>query len=86
LARELQDLLSELEAQAARESDRCGLPIVRGTSWHLDHRDDKLGDLGVSHARCNVRVAAKPGNKRMHAKQAPERALNPPRRVASREW
>ena len=65
---------------------RCGFPIVPGSRWHLDHRDDKLGYLGVSHALCNLRAAAKRGNKLMRAKQA----LNPPiqrsRRVASREW
>lgn len=65
---------------------RCGLPVVAGAAFHLDHRDDKLGYLGVSHARCNVRAAAMLGNKLMREKQALERALNPPRRVASREW
>ena len=40
---------------------RCGFPIVPGAAFHLDHRDDKLGYLGVSHARCNLRAAAKLG-------------------------
>ena len=63
---------------------RCGLPIVAGTGWHLDHRDDKLGYLGVSHARCNVRAAAKLGNQRMREKRA---LVEPPSsRRGSREW
>jgi hypothetical protein len=57
---------------------RCGFPIVPGTRWHLDHRDDGLGYLGPSHAACNLRAAAKRGNELMRAKYAP--------RVASREW
>ena len=65
---------------------RCGLPILPGQAWHLDHRDDKLGWLGPSHAVCNLRAAGKRGYEIMREKQALERALNPPRRVASREW
>jgi hypothetical protein len=64
---------------------RCGFPIAPGTAFHLDHRDDKLGYLGVSHARCNLKAAAKRGNELMRARKA----LNPPpssRRVASRDW
>jgi hypothetical protein len=57
---------------------RCCFPIAPGSRWHLDHRDDKLGYLGPAHARCNLRAAAKRGNKLMRAKYAP--------RVASREW
>jgi hypothetical protein len=33
---------------------RCGYPIVPGSRWHLDHRDDKLGYRGVSHASLKV--------------------------------
>ena len=64
---------------------RCYLPIAPGTPFHLDHRDDKLGYLGVSHARCNLRAAGKRGNELMRARKA----LNPPPssgRVASRDW
>jgi hypothetical protein len=57
---------------------RCGLLIVPGTRWHLDHSEDRLGYLGPSHARCNLRAAAKRGNKLMRAKYAA--------RVTSREW
>jgi hypothetical protein len=57
---------------------RCGFPIPPGTRFHLDHRDDRLGCLGVSHASCNLRAAAKLGNRLMRARHAP--------RVASREW
>jgi hypothetical protein len=49
---------------------RCGFPIVPGTRWHLDHRDDALGYLGVSHARCNLHAAAKKGNVIMRARKA----------------
>ena len=61
---------------------RCGVPIAPGTGWHLDHRDDKLGYLGVSHASCNLKAAGKRANELKREKQA----LDPPRRVASREW
>jgi hypothetical protein len=57
---------------------RCGYPILPGEPYHLDHRDDKLGYLGVSHARCNLLAAAQRGN-------AIKRALYAPRRQ-SREW
>jgi hypothetical protein len=64
---------------------RCGLPIVPGTRWHLDHRDDGLHYLGPAHAICNLRAAAKRGNELMRAKLA---LSQPPAsvRVASREW
>jgi len=52
----------------------------------LDHRDDGLGYLEPAHAECNLREAAKRGNELMREKHALERALNPPRRVASRDW
>jgi hypothetical protein len=65
----------------AAECVRCGLPIVPGTRWHLDHRDDKLGYLGPAHAMCNLRAAAKRGNQLMRAKHA-----QAPVRVTSREW
>jgi hypothetical protein len=65
---------------------RCGFPIVPGTRWHLDHAADGIHYLGVAHAACNLRAAAKLGNKRMRAK----RALDPPPRsrrlVTSRDW
>jgi hypothetical protein len=41
---------------------RCGGWIAPGSPFHLDHRDDKLGYLGVSHAACNLRAAARKGN------------------------
>ena len=64
---------------------RCGLPIAAGAPWHLDHSDDKLGYLGPSHARCNLKAAAKRGNALMRAKKA---LSQPPGsgRVPSREW
>lgn len=40
----------------------CGFLILAGEAWHLDHRDDRLGYLGVSHALCNLRAAGQKRN------------------------
>jgi hypothetical protein len=64
---------------------RCHLPIAPGASFHLDHRDDKLGYLGVSHPGCNLRAAARRGNLIMRAKKALD-GKAPARRVSSRVW
>ena len=64
---------------------RCGLPIARGSRWHLDHRDDGGGYLGPAHAKCNLRAAAKLGNQRMRQKKALEKPQDTTR-VRSREW
>ena len=32
---------------------RCHELIRKGQTWALDHRDDRTGYLGPSHARCN---------------------------------
>jgi hypothetical protein len=58
---------------------RCGYWIEPGAAWHLDHRDDKAGYLGVSHAGCNLKAAGRLGNRR-----ARERKLLGKRR--SRIW
>jgi integrase len=49
----------------------CALwsPDRAGTAWHLDHRDDGLGCLGVSHALCNLKAAARLENARMREKK-----------------
>jgi integrase len=49
----------------------CALssPDRAGTAWHLDHRDDGLGCLGVSHALCNLKAAARLENARMREKR-----------------
>ncbi len=41
---------------------RCGQLIQPGQPWHLDHRDDRSGYLGPSHATCNLRAAAEKTN------------------------
>ncbi len=41
---------------------RCGQLIEPGLAWHLDHRDDRQGYLGPSHATCNLRAAAEKTN------------------------
>jgi hypothetical protein len=38
---------------------RCGQPIAPDDDWHLDHRDDRAGYLGPSHARCNLSAGGK---------------------------
>jgi hypothetical protein len=62
---------------------RCGLPIIPGTPFHLDHRDDQVGYLGVAHARCNLKAAAERGNALMREKYAQSDTQG---RVASRDW
>jgi hypothetical protein len=62
---------------------RCGRPVLPGSSWHLDHEDLRGGEgvyrvNPVSHAKCNVRAAAKLGGK-----MKPRRRL---RRPSSRKW
>ena len=59
---------------------RCGQPIKPGDRWHLDHRDDRAGYLGASHALCNLRAAAAKTN----AIKARTRGSAPLR--WSREW
>jgi hypothetical protein len=41
---------------------RCGELIQPEQAWHLDHRDDRRGYLGPSHATCNMRAAAQKTN------------------------
>jgi hypothetical protein len=40
----------------------AGQPIEASQPWHLDHRDDRRGYLGTSHATCNLRSAAQRTN------------------------
>ena len=39
----------------------CGYAIDPGTSWHLDHTEDRTGYRGVAHAECNIRDGARRG-------------------------
>lgn len=38
---------------------RCGWTIAPDAPFDLDHTDDRLGYLGVSHRRCNRRAGGK---------------------------
>jgi hypothetical protein len=50
-----------VESGRARCS-RCGLPIMPGTPWHLDHSDDRRSYLGAAHALCNTQAGGRKGN------------------------
>jgi hypothetical protein len=54
--------LEPLVATGQARCSRCGQPIEPGQPWHLDHRDDRSGYLGPSHATCNLRAAAEKTN------------------------
>ncbi|GAA2696463.1 hypothetical protein Apa02nite_068560 [Actinoplanes palleronii] len=38
---------------------RCGLPILPGDEWALDHDDERTGYLGPSHSTCNNSAGGK---------------------------
>ena len=48
--------LEPLVATGQASCCRCGQLIQCGQPWHLDHRDDRSGYLGPSHATCNLRA------------------------------
>jgi hypothetical protein len=55
-----QKLRKQLLAQAyGQPCARCGQPMQPWQELHLDHNDDRTGWIGFSHARCNLRAAAK---------------------------
>jgi hypothetical protein len=60
---------------------RCGGHIAPGSRWHLDHRDDRQGYLGPSHARCNISAAARKRSVRRSLAQPPGETPN-----HSRAW
>jgi hypothetical protein len=64
---------------------RCDLPILPGTPFHLDHDDDRIHYLGVSHAACNLRAASKRGNEIKRQNETLAWLRDSPRR-ASRKW
>jgi hypothetical protein len=41
---------------------RCSTWIVPGSSWDLDHTDERDGYLGAAHASCNRSAGATRGN------------------------
>jgi hypothetical protein len=54
--------LEPLVATGQLACSRCGQLIQPDQPWHLDHRDDRSGYLGPSHATCNLRAAAEKTN------------------------
>jgi hypothetical protein len=56
-----QKLRKALLAKAyGQPCSRCGLPMLPGQALHLDHDDyDRTKWRGFSHAKCNLRAAAK---------------------------
>jgi hypothetical protein len=54
--------LEPLVATGQVACSRRGQLIEPGQLWHLDHRDDRRGYLGPSHATCNLRAAAEKTN------------------------
>jgi hypothetical protein len=51
--RQLRAQWSRRVEAGAVECARCGELILLGETWDLDHRDDRRGYLGPSHARSN---------------------------------
>jgi hypothetical protein len=45
---------AERDGQYGRPCSRCGRPMQRGERLFLDHRDDRQGYLGWSHAKCDI--------------------------------
>ena len=56
--RQLEPLSPPAKSAAAAAANS----IEPGQPWHLDHRDDRRGYLGPSHATCNLRAAAEKTN------------------------
>lgn len=49
----LRRALAPVVAAGGVACSRCGRLIEQWQSWDLDHRDDRMGYLGPSHASCN---------------------------------
>jgi len=45
--------MAPLVAAGNVRCSRCGEPILPGQAWDADHRDDRVGYRGPSHASCN---------------------------------
>ena len=42
---------------------RCKKRIMSYDRWHLDHSDDRMSYLGISHASCNTRAGGRKAHK-----------------------
>ena len=62
---------------------RCGQLMLPGQKLHLDHTDDRSGYGGFSHSVCNLKAAARKGQ-RMRTMRKRRRSLSV--MDSSREW
>jgi hypothetical protein len=74
--------VARLVAAGGARCARCGLPIVPGTPWDLDHAAGKNGYLGPSHRRCNRQAGAKIGAAITNAARTRDSRV----RHVSRDW
>jgi hypothetical protein len=63
---------------------RCGLPILPGDEWDLDHGPDRSSYLGPAHRRCNRVAGARNGAAVTNSRHAAAAAK--PTYVWSRVW
>lgn len=64
---------------------RCGIPLRTGDDVHLDHREDRSGWIGLSHALCNLQAGAAKAN-RMRLEDTLPPVPAPRHIVWSRDW
>lgn len=58
---------------------RCGLPILPGAKWHVGHDDnDRTLYRGPEHPSCNLKAAARRGNRITNARRKTKRIGSTP--------